>query len=85
MGNWFQMMTVAATFMTTVSLVLPAHAADEPLKVFVAKKIITMDPGLPVATAVAVRGDRIAAVGDLADLEAWTENFPHTIDRTFED
>lgn len=68
-----------------LSFTISAHATDDPVTVFTAKKIITMDPGLPEATAVAVRGDRIAAVGDLDDLQAWTENFPHRIDRTFEE
>jgi hypothetical protein len=35
--------------------------AEEKLKVFVAKKIITMDRALPAATAVAVRGDTIVS------------------------
>ena len=37
------------------------------------------------ATAVAVRDGRIAAVGDLDDLDALMERYPHEIDRTFED
>lgn len=60
-------------------------AQDKELTIYVAEKIITMDPGLPEATAVAVQNGRIAAVGDLEDLEALTRRFPHEIDRTFED
>ena len=64
---------------------LPAWAQDDTLTVYVAQKIITMDPGLPEATAVAVKDGRIAAVGDLDDLQALIDRFPHVIDRTFED
>ncbi len=60
-------------------------ASDDRLTVYVAEKIITMDPGLPEATAVAVLGGRIAAVGEPADLQALLDRFPHEIDRTFED
>lgn len=63
----------------------PTLAQDNLLKVYVADKILTMDPGLPEATAVAVLNGRIAAVGDLEDLTALTDRFPHEIIRTFED
>lgn len=59
--------------------------AEEKLKVFVAKKIITMDRALPAATAVAVRGDTIVSVGSLKSLAPWLEKYPHEIDRTFAD
>lgn len=41
--------------------------------VYVAKKIITMNPMQPEATHVAVRDGRILAVGDLARMQAWGE------------
>ncbi len=41
------------------------------LTVYVAKKIITMDPLQPQATHVAVRDGRIVAVGDWARMQAW--------------
>lgn len=66
-------------------VVSPSWAQDTEVTVYVADKIITMDPGLPEATAVAVRDGRIAAVGELEDLREFTDRFPHTIDRTFED
>ena len=43
----------------------------DPLTIFTARKIITMDSSLPEATAVAVSGGRIVAVGDLASMEPW--------------
>jgi predicted amidohydrolase YtcJ len=52
--------------------------------VFTARKIVTMDPGWPEATAVAVQDGRILSVGTLDDLQPWLRRFPHTIDRRFE-
>ncbi|HAC80610.1 MAG: amidohydrolase [Candidatus Binatia bacterium] len=69
-------------------LVLPlvrGAVAEEKLKVFVARKIITMDLALPEATAVAVRGDTIVSVGSLESLSPWLAKYPHQIDRTFAD
>lgn len=54
------------------------------ITVFVAKKIRTMEPSLPAATAVAVRDGMILEVGSLATLQPWLEAHPHKIDRTFE-
>lgn len=42
--------------------------------VYVAKKIITMNPRQPEATHLAVRDGRILAVGDLARMQAWGES-----------
>ncbi len=50
--------------------------------IFTARRIITMNPGLPEAEAVAVRGDRILGVGDLAELKTWGD---HTVDDSFSD
>lgn len=56
------------------ALVAAAPAAAQtctstgPATVYVAQKIITMDPARPTATAVAVQGDTIAAVGDPASV-----------------
>ncbi len=74
-------------------LVLPQSAEavveegvpGQDLRVFVARKIITMDPALPAASAVAVRGDRIVSVGSLESLAPWLEKYPYEIDRTFAD
>ena len=73
---------LSATFLIVASS-SGAQASD--VTVYLAEKIITMDPGLPEATAVAVQGGRIAAVGDLEDLQLLLNRFPHQIDRTFED
>lgn len=91
MSSFARCLTAVLTMLAVVSIhggspEYGAAAADkETITIYTAKKIITMDPGLPEATAVAVRGGRIAAVGTLADLESLTKRFPHKIDTTFED
>ncbi len=52
--------------------------------VYTAAKIITMDPDQPAATAVAVKGKVITALGNLADVVKTIGNSPLVIDRTFE-
>ena len=42
--------------------------AGETTTVYTARRVITMDPDLPDATAVAVSGNRITAVGDIDGL-----------------
>ncbi len=54
-------------------------------RIFIAREIITMDPTRPQAEAVAVIGERIAAVGSRAELEALAGSQRYVIDRTFED
>lgn len=53
--------------------------------IFTAEKIITMDPGLPEATAVAVHSGRVVAVGNLAELQDTPALASYAIDRRFED
>ena len=61
------------------------RGSDAPVTVFTAKKIITMNPGWPDGTAVAVQGDHIVSVGrTLEDLKPWTDTHITTIDRSFE-
>lgn len=59
-------------------------AADE-LIVYTAKKIITMEPAAPEATAVAVQNGRIVAVGSLESLSPWLDSRTSSIDRSLED
>ena len=56
-----------------------------PITVFVAKKIITMEPALPEATAVAVADGRIVGVGSLESLQPWIERYDASIDMRLED
>ncbi len=53
------------------------------ITVFVSKKIVTMDPAIPNATAVAVADGRILSVGSLEDLKPWTDKYPTQINREF--
>lgn len=59
-------------------------AKPRKITVFTAKKIVTMDPAHPTATAIAFSDGRILSVGSLADLEPWLVRYPHEIDRRFE-
>jgi predicted amidohydrolase YtcJ len=81
---------VSATTALFVSVVCFAGLARSqgesgPVTVFIAREIVTMDPGWPRATAVAVRGGRILSVGSLDDLKPWLKAAPYKIDRTFAD
>ena len=53
------------------------------ITVFVAKKIVTMDPAIPNATAVAVADGRILSVGSLEDMKPWTDKYASKINRDF--
>ena len=61
----------------------PPQRPREPLTIFTARRIHTMDESLPTATAVAVAGGRIVAVGDLADMAPWREGREVTVDERF--
>lgn len=54
------------------------------ITVFTARKIVTMNPSLPQATAVAVRDGRIIEVGTLETLKPWMESHPCRIDNRFD-
>ncbi|MFH6781093.1 MULTISPECIES: amidohydrolase [Methylobacterium] len=55
------------------------------ITIYSAKEIITLDPDRPSATAVAVLGDRILAVGSVDDLKAAAGGQSYMIDNTFAD
>ncbi|MYH16760.1 MAG: amidohydrolase [Gammaproteobacteria bacterium] len=63
----------------------PLATLAEPLRIYTARSIITMDESLPRATAVAVAEGRIVAVGDLDSMGAWREARDHVIDHRFAD
>jgi predicted amidohydrolase YtcJ len=62
----------------------PIAAKPTMITVYLAKKIVTMDPALPEAKAVAVSDGKIISVGSLADLKPWLDQYPHQINRQFE-
>ena len=51
---------------------VPAGSKGTPATIFVARKIVTMERRQATATAVAVVGDRIVAVGTLDEVQAAT-------------
>lgn len=79
---------LAALFTTiAVAAEVPTSTTGS-ITVFVAKKIITMDPGWPTATAVAVRDEdgKILSVGSMQDLEPWLKYAKsYRIETRFED
>lgn len=75
-----QMAVVLGLFFCTAAL-----SEEEKTKVFVAKKIVTMDPGWSTATAVAVRDGKILSVGSMDDLKPWLDKYPYEVDNTFAD
>ncbi len=55
------------------------------ITVFTARKILTMEPSCPEATAVAVRDGKIIEVGSLETLKPWLDAHSHVIDDQFKD
>ncbi len=55
----------------------------EEITVYTARVVRTMEPALPLATAVAVRGDQIIEVGSLESMQPWLQAHPHSIDTRF--
>ncbi len=78
-----RLFAIALCFLFIFSPAALAAPNNDTITVFVAKKIITMDPMLPEATAVAVRNGKILSVGSLNDLKPWLSKLPYTIDKTF--
>jgi predicted amidohydrolase YtcJ len=55
------------------------------ITIFTARRVITMDPGRPTASAVAIREGRILSVGTIESMRPWLERYPHRIDDSFAD
>jgi len=72
---------LSALCLAAMLAVQTAHA----MTVYTAKKIITMEPALPQATAVAVEDGRIVAVGSLESLQPLIESRSATINDTLAD
>ncbi len=65
------------------SLAFPTENKSDEITVFIAKKIITMDPAWPEGTAVAVQKGKILSVGSPQDLQPWLSKYPYHVDKTF--
>ena len=57
--------------------------ATAPAVIYTAARVVTMEPGQPAATAVAVAGKRIVAVGSLAAVKQALGQRAYTVDETF--
>ncbi|MBT7665782.1 MAG: amidohydrolase, partial [Rhodospirillaceae bacterium] len=57
----------------------------ERITVYTAQRIYTMDPGRPVASAIAISEGRIVSVGSLESMQPWLRRLPHDIDDRFKD
>ena len=79
----FSKWILLALFLLNISLCYAD--TNQPITVYTAKKIVTMDPSWPEATAVAVRDGKILSVGTMDDLKPWTSRYPYNIDNTFAD
>lgn len=56
------------------------------ITVFTAKKFVTMDPGWPEASAVAVADGKIVSVGvTFDDLKPWLDKYPYEVNEQFKD
>jgi predicted amidohydrolase YtcJ len=55
------------------------------ITVYTARTVRTMEPALPLATAVAVRDGQIIEVGSLETMQPWLDAHPHHIDDRFKD
>jgi predicted amidohydrolase YtcJ len=75
---------LAAIFLASGRNASNGQSASDMVTVFTARKIVTMDPGWPEATAVAVQNGRILSVGTLDNLKPWINKYPHQIDRRFQ-
>ncbi len=60
-----------------------ALAQVEPVTIYTARKIVTMERGNPEAQAVAVAGKRIVSAGSLASVKAALGDRSYTLDETF--
>ena len=74
----------ALLLLILLTLLAPTALAQE-LVVYTAKKIITMEPALPEADAVAVSDGRIVAVGTLESLQPWMTARETRIDDSLQD
>ncbi|MGI9393878.1 MAG: amidohydrolase, partial [Boseongicola sp.] len=81
MNRWIPRFSV---YLFGFSLFASAVVAQEgPVTVYTAKKIITMEPSIPEAKAVAVADGRIVSVGTLESMQSWIKTKNAKIDRRF--
>ncbi|GAB2508400.1 amidohydrolase [Microbulbifer agarilyticus] len=59
-------------------------ASASPITVYTAKKIYTMDPARPEATAIAVLDGKVLSTGTLESMKPWLTRYKHTVDKRLE-
>ena len=57
---------------------------NQTTEIFIAKEIITMDPNMPKAGAIAVKNGKIVDVGSLKEVEEYLKGEKYKINKTFE-
>ncbi len=62
---------IRSALLVVLLLAAPAGAKETADHLFLGDHIVTMDPARPTATALAVRGESIAWIGERAEAEAW--------------
>jgi len=88
MGRWSRLalgVAAGAAFLIAVWFATGPRAPDDALRVLLARKILTMDPDRPEATAVAIASGRIVALGSLDDVRAALADRPFELDTSFRD
>ena len=55
------------------------------ITVYTARRVRTMDPGRPIAQAVAVMDGKVLSTGTLESMQPWLTRHEHVIDRTLQD
>ncbi len=88
MGIWSRLVlgiAAGATFLIAAWFATGPPAPDDALRVLLARRILTMNPDRPEATAVAIASGRIVAVGSLDDVRAALEDRPFELDSSFRD
>lgn len=65
---------------------IAATVGDEPVTIFTARRIVTMEPAMPEARVMAVAGGRVLGLADsIEQLAPWMRGRAHQIDRRFAD
>lgn len=61
------------------------NAEGTPITVFKAKKIYTMDPGRPEASAIAVLDGKVLSTGTIESMHPWLSRYEYEVDSTLAD
>jgi len=88
MGRWSRIalgIATGAILFVAVWIATGPPAPDDSLRVFVARKILTMEAARPEATAVAVASGRIVALGSLEEVRTELGDRAFELDDTFRD